>query len=145
MKLDLRNPFSYLDADTENYRRNILRGELNISLRSLKHLTNLDLSLNKFSNIPDFFGSLTNLRYLNLSTASFAGKIPRTLGNLSLLQHLDLSDNYGLQDVDDLRWLSKLHSLKYLDLSNIDLSKSSNVFTALNMLPSLLFLNFGVL
>jgi len=62
-----------------------LRGTINVtSLIFLPYIQHLDLSHNYFvmSYIPEFMGSFTNLRYLDLSHSSFGGRIPSTLGNL---------------------------------------------------------------
>ncbi|RVW13601.1 putative LRR receptor-like serine/threonine-protein kinase [Vitis vinifera] len=74
-------------------------------LLDLKHLQYLDLSCNDFGslNIPEFFGSLSTLRYLNLSSAE---KI--------------------LLNAKDIEWISGLTFLKFLDMTNVNLSKASN-------------------
>ncbi|KAG8367601.1 hypothetical protein BUALT_Bualt16G0089300 [Buddleja alternifolia] len=85
--LDLRNNNPY----TPNM---LLQGnKLDSSLLELKYLSYLDLSYNDFklSPIPAFLGSMKHLQYLNLSTASFGGVVPRDLGNLPNLHTLDLT------------------------------------------------------
>ncbi|KAG8379874.1 hypothetical protein BUALT_Bualt07G0134700 [Buddleja alternifolia] len=134
IKLDLRNTFSSTF-------------EVNPSLLQLNYLSYLDLSMNNFggTQIPEFFGSFTILRYLNLSTSSFGGKIPRNLGNLSGLQYLDLR-NYDNEHVENgLEWLSGLSSLKYLNLDGFDLYKASSYWlqTINTYLPSLLELHLS--
>ena len=118
-------------------------GEINRSLLDLKYLQYLDLSGNDFRriNIPKFFGSLSNLRYLNLSNAGFGGVIPHQLGNLSKLHYLDIGDSHyddgNSLNVEDLEWISGLPFLEYLDMTNVNLSKASNWLHVMNKLHSL--------
>ncbi|KAK3421492.1 hypothetical protein EUGRSUZ_G02136 [Eucalyptus grandis] len=118
-----------------------LAGKIHASLAELKHLKYLDLSLNNFSKqkIPQFFGTLQRLEYLNLSSAGFDGNIPHHLGNLSNLQYLDLACKFseGYLTSDNLQWVSKLSSLKYFHLAVIDLRKAKDWFSSINMLSSL--------
>ncbi|KAL7196310.1 hypothetical protein ACSBR1_036337 [Camellia fascicularis] len=132
--LNLRNPLTGHE----------LGGKIDPSLLDLKYLCYLDLSMNNFGGIqiPTFFGSLTKLRYLNLSGASFGGTIPSNLGNISNLLYLDLSSLFAELNGNDLEWTSSLSSLKYLNLGGVDLSKaSSSWLQTVNMLPSLLELH----
>ncbi|KAJ9176065.1 hypothetical protein P3X46_011415 [Hevea brasiliensis] len=157
IQIDLRNSYNLtypeyvmFGSEAEAYERSSLSGKISPSLLNLKYLSYLDLSKNNFQGIqiPSFFGSLRELKYLNLSHASFAGMIPPHLGNLSNLQYLDLFP-YSYTNVDskslwvsDLNWLSRLSSLRYLNLGNANLSLASNNWLqAINMLPSLLELH----
>ncbi|XWS22744.1 hypothetical protein CRYUN_Cryun29cG0062700 [Craigia yunnanensis] len=100
------------------------------------------MSENNFQGIPipEGIGSVKNFRYLDLSGASFNGKVPPSLGNLSNLEYLDLSmylDPLRLW-VSDLNTLSGLASLQYLDLGNMNLSNAAtNWLQVINMLPFL--------
>ncbi|CAO2141064.1 unnamed protein product [Urochloa humidicola] len=105
---------------------NELGGEISSSLVQLHHLSYLDLSCNNFSKarIPKFLGSLKSLEYLNLSCVVFGGRMPPQLGNLSKLVYLDLSSRYVDSRLysNSLTWVSRLSSLKYLDMSYTNLS-----------------------
>ncbi|TYG46982.1 hypothetical protein ES288_D11G300800v1 [Gossypium darwinii] len=125
-----------------------LGGKINPSLLELKHLSILDLSNNNFSTmqIPEFFGLLGSLTYLDLSQAQFQGEIPHSLGNLSKLYYLDLrGDNWWPKDleVNSLQWVSVLFSLQYLDLSHVDLSEATDWLQVTFKHPSLLELHLS--
>ncbi|PIN21788.1 Leucine-rich repeat protein [Handroanthus impetiginosus] len=119
--LDLHNP---IDDDIDDISYAPLKGMISASLLELQHLKYLDLSYNDFGHapIPDFIGSLSELRYLNLAIANFSGPIPDHLGNLSS---------------KSLDWVSHLHSLEYLDFSFTNLSKATNWLQAISKLTSI--------
>ncbi|KAK2995257.1 hypothetical protein RJ640_026061 [Escallonia rubra] len=121
-----------------------LRGNISSSLLELKHLNYLDLSCNDFgrNRVPEFIGSLVDLRYLNLTYAGYVGTVPDQLGNLTNLQYLDLRSNYHL-DAKSLEWLSHLSLLRYLDLSEMDLSKATDWLQAIFKLPLLIELHLS--
>lgn len=64
---------------------------------SLQRLQRLNLANNSFnySQVPSQFVKFTNLSYLNLSYANFAGQVPLAISCLTKLVILDLSDNEG--------------------------------------------------
>ncbi|KAK2387422.1 receptor protein EIX2 [Trifolium repens] len=99
-----------------------LKGEVNLSnILELEFLSYLDLGLNDFDVI----------------------NIPATQHNIthpSNLLYLDLFSFSSLHMVN-LDWLSAHSSLKYLDLSWIDLNKETNWLQVVNTLPSLLELD----
>ncbi|KAJ7949244.1 LRR receptor-like kinase family protein [Quillaja saponaria] len=134
--VDLHNPYPFDSGYSGRYGFWNLSGVIRSSLVKLKSLAYLDLSLNTFQGIsvPEFFGSLKNLRYLNLSNAGFVGAIPPHLGNLSNLQYLDVQ--YSGLVVDSLEWMTGLVSLKYLAMNRVDLSMiGPNWVWTLNKLP----------
>ncbi|XP_037428622.1 receptor-like protein EIX1 isoform X2 [Triticum dicoccoides] len=117
-----------------------LKGEISPSLAALTRLVHLNLSHGDFGAvpIPEFIGSFKMLRYLDLSHAGFGGIAPPQLGNLSRLVYLDLGSFGGPGiTVNNFRWVSKLTSLRYLDLSWLYLAASVDWLQAVNMLPSL--------
>ncbi|CAL8150135.1 unnamed protein product [Prunus armeniaca] len=117
-KIDLRNPYpdstDFAEWDELAYNQSLLGGKINPSLLSLKHLHYLDLSWNNFEgiHIPNFFGELKTLRYLNISFAEFAGEIPPSLDGLRELALIDNSFSSHIPDE-----LANLKSLEYLNLS----------------------------
>ncbi|KAJ0087662.1 hypothetical protein Patl1_31393 [Pistacia atlantica] len=62
-------------------------------LFALQNLNSLNLAYNKFNatQIPSRLANLTNLTYLNLSNAGFAGQIPSSISGMTKLVTLDLS------------------------------------------------------
>ncbi|XP_059310726.1 receptor-like protein EIX2 [Lycium ferocissimum] len=124
-----------------------LGGKVSPALLELRYLKYLDLGGNDFQGLatPNFFGSLEKLQYLNLSHSSLIG-LPPSLGNLSNLQYLSLNTySYPYHTVErgwatDLIWVSGLSSLKYIDLSYVNLSLVKHWFEAFNKLPSLVTL-----
>ncbi|WJX37867.1 hypothetical protein P8452_25588 [Trifolium repens] len=101
--------------------RKFLKGEINFSILQLEFLSYLELSWNDFDVI----------------------NIPATQHNIthpSNLLYLDLFSFSSLH-MDNLDWLSAHSSLKYLDLSGIDLHKETKWLQVVNTLPSLLELD----
>ncbi|XP_020114517.1 probable leucine-rich repeat receptor-like protein kinase At5g63930 [Ananas comosus] len=147
LKLNLRNSYDNNDFLYYGKRPSALGGKISPSLLLLNHLGHLDLSLNNFSEIriPEFFGSLKNLRYLNLSEACFSAMVPPQLGNLSKLHYLDLNsfDCDTNIRVDNFLWLAHMSSLHYLDISSVNMSFATNWLQSINMLPSLKYLDLS--
>ncbi|KAK3118961.1 hypothetical protein QOZ80_9BG0711430 [Eleusine coracana subsp. coracana] len=117
-----------------------LVGQISQSLLALERLEYLDLSSNHLEGttgrIPEFLGSLKNLKYLNLSGIMFSDKVPSQLGNLSNLQYLDLSGMDGTYSTD-VSWLTRLSFLQYLSLDSVELRIKDDWPRVVNMLPSL--------
>ncbi|XP_021800606.1 probable LRR receptor-like serine/threonine-protein kinase At4g36180 [Prunus avium] len=135
LQLDL----SYKVVGAHSWDNSLLEGKMiSPELIELQHLHHLDLRGISFNGrqFPDFIGSLSNLRYLDMSNTLFGGKFPSQVGNLTNLQHLDLSLN-DFTNAENLDWLPLLSSLRYLDLSWLNLSNVFDWPEAINKLPEL--------
>ncbi|PON52433.1 LRR domain containing protein [Parasponia andersonii] len=108
------------------------------SLVELQYLNHLDLSGIDISGypMPTFIGTLTKLKYLNLSSTGISGEIPPQLANLTKLEFLDLSSNSDLI-LKNLEWLSHIPSLRELDLSYTNMSQANDWVQVVNKLPYL--------
>jgi len=124
-----------------------MEGKISPSLLALDHLEHLDLSWNDLTGpsgrLPEFLGSLKNLTYLNLSSIPFYGGLPPQLGNLSKLQYLDLFNWWESTNSTDLSWLTRLPSIQYLNLDQVNLSTVVDWHHVMNMLPSLRVLHLS--
>ncbi|MBA0856276.1 hypothetical protein Goshw_025936 [Gossypium schwendimanii] len=121
LKLDLKTidvSSSFGQSEALN-NRTCLGGMLNPSLLNLKYLSYLDMSGNNFQGIPipEFIGSLKNLRYLDLSEASFNGEV-----GLSSLLYLDLGAMNLSKANNWFEAVNMLLSLTTLYLSSCELN-----------------------
>uniref|UniRef100_A0A0A0LUW2 Leucine-rich repeat-containing N-terminal plant-type domain-containing protein n=1 Tax=Cucumis sativus TaxID=3659 RepID=A0A0A0LUW2_CUCSA len=129
VKLDLRN-YEYF------YSSALLSNGVDSSLFESKYLNYLGLSANFFNYtpIPNSFGGLLGLTYLNLSSTYFHGAIQPFLGNLTKLLVLDFNNKGQLNE--------------YLDLSGVRVVESGKLdvdylIQLLNSIPSCFSLNLS--
>ncbi|XP_027924073.1 receptor-like protein EIX1 [Vigna unguiculata] len=113
--IGLHLPAGFPDEYDSEYK--YMRGEIHKSLMELPQLQYLNLSSNLFedSHIPEFLGSLKNLKYLDLSSCYFGGEIPSQFGSLSHLKYLNLASNSLNGSIP--HQLGNLSQLQCLDLS----------------------------
>ncbi|KAH0970656.1 hypothetical protein GBA52_022812 [Prunus armeniaca] len=91
-------------------------------LNSSKSLVHVDLYNNSldssiFQWLPGSIGQMSNLVYLDLSENKLSGRIPESIGQMSNLVDLDLSENKLSGRITETHF-SKLSKLRYLDLSS---------------------------
>ncbi|CAL5186897.1 unnamed protein product [Lathyrus oleraceus] len=148
VKIDLRNPcYPQRGQDYPSncsFSKSKLEAQyIHPSLSNFKYLSYLDLSGNNFnsSSIPMWFHSMNQLQHLSLSDSHFNGIIPNNLANLTKLTFLDLSF-YSWLHSDDIYWFSNLSLLQNLYLSDVFLGRAQSLFIILNMIPSLLEIEF---
>ncbi|KAL1824374.1 hypothetical protein ACET3Z_011152 [Daucus carota] len=112
------------------------------SLSGLQYLERLNLAFNNFnsSQFPAGIFSLTNLKYLNLSTSGFSGKFPSSIVNLTQLVYLDFWTNNFSGTISSIHF-ENLVNLEYIDLGLNSLS--GTVPPSLFALPSLRKLFFS--
>ncbi|KAL5740351.1 hypothetical protein ACOSQ2_029531 [Xanthoceras sorbifolium] len=128
--------------------------ENSTGLFGLQYLQRLNLAFNSFNatQIPSRLANLTNLTYLNLSNAGFAGQIPVQISSMTRLVTLDLStlsllgsallklENPNLKElVQDLKELREL----YLDGVNISAQGSEWCKALSSSLPNLQVLSLS--
>ncbi|XP_020586803.1 LRR receptor-like serine/threonine-protein kinase FLS2 [Phalaenopsis equestris] len=87
------------------------------------------------TRIPRSIGSLTKLSHLDLSYSGFVGEIPPHIGNLTKLRYLDLS--YNSLVAYNLLWMSHLFSLQHIDMSKVNLTFATNWLHEISVLPAL--------
>ncbi|TQD74497.1 hypothetical protein C1H46_039968 [Malus baccata] len=117
-----------LDISSQNISGGI---DSSSSLFDLQHLQSLNLADNSFvegSRIPSAIGKLTNLRYLNLSSNDYFGKIPFEISRLIRLEVLDISQSYsnaGLMPLESPKFsmlFQNLTELTELHFDGVDVS-----------------------
>ncbi|XP_058782340.1 receptor-like protein EIX2 isoform X1 [Vicia villosa] len=114
-RVELSPPYYVVDEQSK-----YLKGEMNLCILKLEFLSHMDLNNNEFNkiSIPSNHQNITHA---------------------SKLFFLDLSISFSHSlHMDNLDWLSPLSSLKYLNLSGIDLHKETNWLQAVKKIPSLL-------
>ncbi|KAL3629612.1 hypothetical protein CASFOL_026834 [Castilleja foliolosa] len=86
------------------------------TIGKLVKLESLDLSNNKITALPNDFGGLGSLKFLNLSYNQITGIIPSSIGNFAHLRRLDFSFNNFHGCIPEA--ISSLTKLQVLSLSN---------------------------
>jgi len=107
------------------------------SLFNFSSLLNLDISASTVSFVPEWVFGLKTLVSLNLRSNNFGGPIPGSIGNLTLLENLDLSHNSFSSSIPNA--LYRLHHLKTLNLESNNLH--GNISNGVGNLTSLVRLD----
>ncbi|KAI9115586.1 hypothetical protein K1719_013255 [Acacia pycnantha] len=114
-----------------------LQGVINLSLLQLESLNYLDLSFNHFTSvcIPPCQVSKFPLHRDISHNQSIATSCTPSANFSAPLHYLDFSGND--MALNDLRWLSQLSSVKYLNLSGNDIGSEPKWLQHVAMLPAL--------
>ncbi|RVW33155.1 Leucine-rich repeat receptor-like protein kinase TDR [Vitis vinifera] len=120
---------------------NALDGPIPPELGLNAQLQRLEIGYNAFyGGVPMQFALLSNLKYLDISTANLSGPLPAHLGNMTMLQTLLLFSNHFWGEIPVS--YARLTALKSLDLSNNQLTGSiPEQFTSLKELTILSLMN----
>ncbi|XP_028768324.1 receptor-like protein EIX1 [Neltuma alba] len=119
-----------------------LGGDINLCVLQLEFLNSLDLSKNDFKTVsmPPCQISKSLFDAHKFHNQSLAALSNHSASFSVALRYLDISDNDDLF-INDLHWLSQLSSIKYLDLSYVDIGNDTKWLQHIAMLPSLSELN----
>ncbi|XP_044481694.1 receptor-like protein 9DC3 [Mangifera indica] len=116
---------------------NQLTGPIPSFLLNLANLHDLSLWNNNFiGQFPEFFFNLSQLQSLDLSSNQLIGPISSSIFELVSLTFLDLSSN-SLNGIIEFHMFSKLKNLRYLSLSNNNLSVTTTGFNVNSSFPQL--------
>ncbi|KAM3345386.1 hypothetical protein P3S68_025095 [Capsicum galapagoense] len=137
--VNLRNP--HPDEVMINVNKEVVSSSNNASDFALKVTYSIDMQ----------FSNLTSLRSLDLSCANLVPDLSSITVSLTLPPKLDSGSllsfiSYGYLSSPNLRWLEGLRRLRYLILTDVDLSKSSESFhwaKPISSLSNLISLQFG--
>ena len=123
--------FSRSNGFTSHY--NDKFSELPESIGNLTNLTSLNLSANELSELPESIGNLTNLTSLELCDNSLS-ELPESIGNLTNLTSLNLNENSLSELPESIGNLTNLTWLELCDNSLSELPKSIGNLTNLTSL-----------
>ncbi|KAM3345389.1 putative receptor-like protein kinase [Capsicum galapagoense] len=138
----------YLDLSFNDF----MLSKIPVEISNLTKLTYLNLSNSMFQDsINTQFSNLTSLRSLDLSCANLVPNLSSITVSLTLPPKLDSGSllsfiSYGYLSSPNLRWLEGLRRLRYLVLTGVDLSKSSESFhwdTPISSLSNLMSLQLS--
>ncbi|VAW68689.1 Leucine-rich repeat containing protein, partial [hydrothermal vent metagenome] len=87
-----------------------LKGKIPTSIKHLVYLEFLSLSGNFASDIPAEIGSLVNLEYLSIGSNMLEGGLPKEIGRLPKLRHLDVYGETSEYNSEERGLISITHS-----------------------------------
>ncbi|TVU09196.1 hypothetical protein EJB05_42644, partial [Eragrostis curvula] len=108
------------------------------SFSSFSSILDLNLSGFEFQMLPDFFGSICSLQFLNLSKCLKLEALPQSFGQLAYLKGLNLSFCSDLKLLQSFKCLTSLQSLNLSNCHRLEYLPSS-----FNKLISLEYLNLS--